>query len=289
MTVKKEDSGRRSVQVEVEVPGTPEEVWQAIATGPGVSAWFVPTTIDGRTGGTIGLDFGGGMVATADILEWDPPRYLSAVAPPQVPGAPPFATEWYVESSTGGSCVVRVVHSLFADTDDWDDQLTGTESGWPAFFKTLRLYLTHFKGLPSAITQQMAMSARPTSEVWADLTRALGFEGAAAGDRREAPDGTPPLAGTVEASRHEGNCELLVRTDVPAPGAAHFCVVSTDAEPCPGMPPGMTFLSMRLFFYGEGAEAAMGGASDAWAQWLAGLFPPPQAPADGGHEQAGGA
>jgi len=32
MSVKKEASGRRSVQVEVEVPGTPEEVWQAIAT-----------------------------------------------------------------------------------------------------------------------------------------------------------------------------------------------------------------------------------------------------------------
>ena len=31
MSVKKEASGRRSVQVEVEVPGTPEEVWQAIA------------------------------------------------------------------------------------------------------------------------------------------------------------------------------------------------------------------------------------------------------------------
>ncbi len=42
MPVKIDDSGMRSVQAEVEVPGTPEEVWQAIATGPGVSAWFVP-------------------------------------------------------------------------------------------------------------------------------------------------------------------------------------------------------------------------------------------------------
>jgi ABC-type lipoprotein release transport system permease subunit len=29
MSVKKEPSGRRSVQVEVEVPGTPEQVWKA--------------------------------------------------------------------------------------------------------------------------------------------------------------------------------------------------------------------------------------------------------------------
>ena len=46
MSVKKEASGRRSIQVEVEVPGTPEEVWQAIATGPGISAWFVPAEFE---------------------------------------------------------------------------------------------------------------------------------------------------------------------------------------------------------------------------------------------------
>ena len=33
MSVKSEPNGRRSVTVETEVPGTPEQVWQAIATG----------------------------------------------------------------------------------------------------------------------------------------------------------------------------------------------------------------------------------------------------------------
>ena len=42
MSVKKEANGRRSISVEVEVPGTPEEVWDAIATDPGISKWFVP-------------------------------------------------------------------------------------------------------------------------------------------------------------------------------------------------------------------------------------------------------
>ena len=44
MGVKEEASGLRSVQVEIEVAGTPEEVWQAIATGPGISSWFVHST-----------------------------------------------------------------------------------------------------------------------------------------------------------------------------------------------------------------------------------------------------
>ena len=63
MSVKKEASGRRSVQVEVEVPGTPEEVWQAIATGPGISSWFVPTEFEVRDGKPVAvtLNFGPGM------------------------------------------------------------------------------------------------------------------------------------------------------------------------------------------------------------------------------------
>jgi hypothetical protein len=44
MNIKKEPSGRRSVQIGIEIPGRPEEVWQAIATGPGISSWFVPTS-----------------------------------------------------------------------------------------------------------------------------------------------------------------------------------------------------------------------------------------------------
>ena len=50
-TVKEAAPAMRSVAVEVEVPGTPEEVWQAIATGPGITAWFVPTEVEEREGG----------------------------------------------------------------------------------------------------------------------------------------------------------------------------------------------------------------------------------------------
>jgi hypothetical protein len=34
MPVKKDNSGRRWVEMEFLVPGTPEQVWHAIATGP---------------------------------------------------------------------------------------------------------------------------------------------------------------------------------------------------------------------------------------------------------------
>jgi uncharacterized protein YndB with AHSA1/START domain len=33
------------------VAGTPEEIWEAIATGRGISAWRHPTEAEGRAGG----------------------------------------------------------------------------------------------------------------------------------------------------------------------------------------------------------------------------------------------
>ena len=76
MSVKIDPSGRRSIEVEVEVPGTPEQVWEAIATGPGVSSWFVPTEIEGRVGGIMTCHFAPGMDSKATITSWDPPHRL---------------------------------------------------------------------------------------------------------------------------------------------------------------------------------------------------------------------
>jgi uncharacterized protein YndB with AHSA1/START domain len=145
MPVKKDASGRRSVEAEVEVPGTPEEVWQAIATGPGISSWFVPSEVEERAGGTAVSHFGPGnsMDSVGTIKTWDPPRSF-VVETGEGPG--PVATEWIVESRSGRTCVVRVVHSWFASTDDWDDQFEGHTHGWRSFFRILHAYLKHFDG-----------------------------------------------------------------------------------------------------------------------------------------------
>jgi uncharacterized protein YndB with AHSA1/START domain len=261
MSVKKEANGRRSVQVEVEVPGTPEQVWQAIATGPGVSAWFVPTEIDGRVGGVETTHFGGGMDSDSTITEWDAPhRYVKEGS--WGPKAPPVATEWTVEARGGGTCIVRVVHSLFAETDDWDNQLTGVESGWPAFFRILRLYLEHFPGQPSSQIQLMAMP--PAAGAWEKLASALNIAGAVPGERRHAGEGTPPWSGIVESVNTSGNPETLLRVDLPAPGAVF-------ATACPAGK--KAWVTVSFYFYGDAAEAVVARDQAAWTAWMTGLFP----------------
>ena len=262
MSVKIEESGRRSVQVEVEVPGTPEEVWQAIATGPGISSWFVPTEFEERDGVPVSVTshFGPGMDSVATINAWEPPYRFAAEG--QWGPAPPIATEWIVEARSGGMCVVRVVHSLFASSDEWDDQLTGTESGWPGFFRILRLYLSHFRGQRSAVFQLMGMVPDSEAEAWEALTGSLGLAGATAGERRSAPAGGPRLAGTVEPGA-EGR-QLLLRLEEPAPGIAHLIAHSMGDQ---------IMLAINFYLYGEDAPAVAERVEPLWRAWLSERFP----------------
>ena len=265
MSVKKEASGRRSVQVKVEVPGTPEEVWRAIATGAGISSWFVPTEFEERDGKPVAvtLNFGPGMESRSVVTAWDPPRMFAAKGEGWG-GSPPMATEWTVEARGGGICVVRVVHSLFANTDDWDNQLEGTESGWPGFFRILRLYLTHFRGQRSAMMQWMAPAAGTVAEAWDTLTAALGLRGVSAGQRWTAPAGVPALRGVVEHVS-ERPFNALLRLDRPGPTAVALGAVNF----------GGSMVTLSFYFYGDEAAAIVARQSPRWQAWIQERFPMP--------------
>ena len=272
MSVKKESSGRRSVQVEVEVPGTPEEVWQAIATGPGISSWFVPAEFEERDGKPVAvtLNFGPGMESRSVITSWEAPRRWAAQGEGWG-GSPPIADEWIVEARAGGTCVVRIVHSLFADTDDWDGQLEGTESGWPAFFRILRIYLSHFRGQSSELMQWIgpAAGAKSTAEAWDTLTAALGMNGVVAGGRWIAPADVPAISGVVE-HLSERPFNALIRLDAPAPGVAAFGAVSF----------GGSMVTLNFYLYGDDAGATVARETPRWNAWVQKHFPAPSAPSD---------
>lgn len=271
MSVKKEASGRRSVQVEVEVPGTPEEVWQAIATGPGISSWFVPTEFEESDGQPIAVtaNFGPGLDSRSAVTAWDPPRRFAAQGEGWG-GSPPIATEWSVEARAGGVCVVRVVHSLFASSDDWDHQLEATESGWPGFFRTLRIYLTHFRGQRSAIMQFVAPFAGPEAEAWETLTTAVGLQGLSLGQSWTAPAGVPSLRGVAEHVS-QSPYDALLRLDAPGPGVAAF-----GAFNCGG--PSMVALS--VYHYGDQAAETAARETPLWQEWFQNHFPAPNEPSE---------
>ena len=99
------------------------------------------------------------------------------------PGSPKVATEWSVEARAGGTCLVRVVHSLFASTDDWDNQLDGLEQGWPAYFRILRMYLETFKGQVCSAMQFVGFSTDSETKAWEKAGGELGLLKVAQGQK----------------------------------------------------------------------------------------------------------
>ena len=273
MTVKKEASGRRSAQTEFVVPGTPEEVWQAVATGPGISSWLMPAEFEQRDGKPVALslDFGGGNVARAEITAWDPPRMYAAQSQGLVPGSPPIASEWHIEAQAGGTCVVRLVHSLFASTDDWDDQLDYVGSGWTAFLQTLQIYLRHFRGQRSTLTKWMVPFDGTEAQAWQKLTAALGLQDAGVGQRWSTPardPGSAPAMGGVVEYLTEHPYDALLRLDQPGPGIAAFGTVDMG-QGCK--------VGMNLYLYGDEGAATAGREAPRWQAWFDEHFPAPPA------------
>jgi hypothetical protein len=267
MSVKKDASGRRSIQVEVEVPGTPEDVWQAIATGPGISSWFAPAEFEQRDGKPVALtvNLGPGLETRSVVTAWDSPRMFASEADGWFPGSPPVATEWSVEARAGGVCVVRVVQSLFASTDDWDDQLIGTESGIPGAFRVLRIYLTHFRGQRSAFMNFLAPVAGTPADAWSTLTAAVGFDGAGAGQGWAAPAGVPALGGMVETVDQDPPGALL-RLDRPGPGTAALFTMDLGDS---------VMAAFNFYIYGDQAAATVARERPLWQAWIQERFQMP--------------
>jgi uncharacterized protein YndB with AHSA1/START domain len=256
-------SATRAVNLDIEVPGTPEEVWEAVASGPGITAWFVPARVDGRPDGTVELDFGPGLgVETARITTWDPPRRFVAEVAGE--GRPTFATEWLVEARDGGTCVVRLIQSGFGSGADWDAEYEATEAGWRLFLYNLRLYLTHFPGQPCSSVLVNGKAAGPEDRAFGELAAALGLPaGARVGERVAATaPGAPSLAGVVE--RAEPNM-LTLLLEKPAPGVGFVA-----AEPTGD---GSAYASVYAYLFGDGAQEAAARETPAVRAFMERHFP----------------
>ena len=270
MSVQKDESGKRWVQVEVEVPGTPEEVWKAIATGPGMSCWFMPVgtnedETERRVGGAIFIGTGDEKQKVGEFTEWDPPRRFVAEKKSWIPDAPNVAHEWIVEARAGGTCVVRVVNSYFADTGDWDNQLTDMKGGWPRFFGILQLYMTHFRGQPCSAIHLMGPTTMSQAQVWETAVDALGLDGAKEGAPwKSSPSAVAQLSGTVDRITETPAPSAVLRVNGPIGGTASPLAFTMG---------GQTMFAMGLYFYGDAAADFVAREEPKWQAWMMETFP----------------
>ncbi|PRC41574.1 ATPase, partial [Mycobacterium sp. ITM-2017-0098] len=172
-------------------------------------------------------------------------------------------TEVTVTSRSGDRCVVRMVHSLFTDRDDWDDELESFETGWPGFFEVLRLYLRAFPGQPAANVVAAATHPGDMAHAWSDLAAALGVAGVDVSQRCESRSGAPKLAGWVERIEQKQEFrDVMVRLEAPCPGIAVMggCVAG-----------GQTRVMVSLYLYGDSAADTAAAEAPKWRAWMAQL------------------
>ena len=144
-----------------EVAATPEQVWDAIATADGITAWMVPTQLDPQVGGEVSFDLGG-LKSTGVVTGYSPNQRFAYEEPWPMPSecdeqwvadhgpitdqdlssVTPIATEFLIESASGGSCVLRVVSSAYGTGADWENEFFAEMvAGWGAILDNLAKHL----------------------------------------------------------------------------------------------------------------------------------------------------
>lgn len=265
MPIKKDGTGKRWVEMDFIASGAPEQVWHAMATGPGNTAWFTRATIEERVGGALQFHFGPGATSSGEVTAWQPPNFFGYVEREWNGNAPPVFTEITITARQGNKCAVRMVHWLFSSSDEWDDQLESFESGWPGFFEVLRVYLEHFAGRPAASFMVLSGTSGEQLEIWQRLQQLLGLTATNVGERRTTAEKPQALSGVVERTEQGRKIRMtLLRLESPQPGSA---VIGTyDAG-------GRVNVSVCMFLYGDDAERAAADSESTWRAWLNEQFP----------------
>ncbi len=248
-------TGTRSIELEVVVEGTVNEVWQAIATGPGISSWYVPHRFEEQAGAAASVSFGPGVDVEGRVAEFDPPHRIVFDGGEGVEG---FSFEWMVEVLDETSCTVRLINSGFGTSDEWDAQFDGMSEGWRMFLSNLQVHLREFSGQAAVANLPTAMWPLDPAPAWARLTHDLGIPAAPkVGDAVTvaAPD-APPLSGVVT---DVAATRLTLHLEQPAPGTA---LVTAEGAG------GQSSMSVWSYLYGDKGRAASKGNHEAWQAWL---------------------
>jgi uncharacterized protein YndB with AHSA1/START domain len=160
------------IRREVELSATPEQVWEAVATGPGTASWLFPEE-----------------PGPGDLVESDRPHRYAV----RTEGEGGFnAIEFVIEAREGGTTVLRYVHSGVFDESGWDDQYDAVGAHTDFYLHTLAQYVEHFAprtatyvgGGPEGLN---GPEASMTPDAFEQLKRALGAS--AEGDSVSVPNG----------------------------------------------------------------------------------------------------
>jgi uncharacterized protein YndB with AHSA1/START domain len=127
----------RKHEMEIEISAPASKVWKVLTTAEGIAAWFAPgASVEPGAGGKMTISWGEGMEVISRIAIWKPERHRQ-IATDRPEPAPPSVIDYFIEGR-GGATVLRLVHSGFGASADFDAEYESTGYGWPIFMKLLK-------------------------------------------------------------------------------------------------------------------------------------------------------
>ena len=252
------------LEFSVEVPGTVEQVWEAVATAKGMSAWFLPTELEEREGGSVHFTMGPEMGSEGHVTGWEPPRRieyqenwaaLMGVGPDELS---PMTSEFLVEAQSGGTCVVRVTTSGFGTGAEWEREWwDDMGANWKPFFDNLRLYLANFPGQEAARLEAAAIHPSDAATLLATAHAELGL-GAEGSD--------VVVRGTTGTVERVFSGQTLVRLTAPVPGMLNVYAHEMGED--------KAMVGVRAYLFSPDAAEYVEREQPAWQEWLDGLSVP---------------
>ncbi|GAA2342655.1 SRPBCC domain-containing protein [Dactylosporangium salmoneum] len=235
---------------DIDLAATPEQVWEAIATGPGIDSWFMGRNeVEPRVGGQTSMAMPG-FTGTGTVTAFEPGRRFAYRSEAAEDGTF-MAFEYLIEGREGSSTALRLVHSGILGAD-WESEYDALKKGNPLYLRTLAQYLEHFDGRTAVPVSAFGPPQADQDVVWAAVTAALSLpKDVAEGDAVSLVLGGEEIRGVVDTTLEPSF--LGVRT-----GDALLRFVGRG---------GVILTGHHIF-----ADVEQAAAEQAWTEWLAELF-----------------
>ena len=246
---------RFEITRDLEVGASPEQVWEAIATGPGMDSWFMGRSqIEPREGGTVRWSIGD-YTDESTVTAWDPPRRFASTSS-AAPDGSFHQFEYLVEDRGGGRTAIRYEHTGMLG-GDWEAEYDAMTEGDPMYLHKLVQYVTYFSGRFAVSVEALGPKVPDRERAMTMFRRGLGLSGSVAdGDQvRLTPEGFEPVDGVVDyVSPHFFGLR--------ASDAMYRFISGFD---------GTVVIGHHLFAEGVDRDEA----EQAWRSWLTLVFGPP--------------
>lgn len=246
-----------SVEVELEIDGSIDDVWHAIATAAGISSWMMPTDLDPEPGGRVVFHMGPDFDSVGKVTDVEPKRRFvyeedwASITGNEHAEVSPLVTEFLVEAKSGGTCTVRVVTSAFGQGADWENEFFDELSaGWLPLLDNLRLYVETFPGQTAATMWIDPGRTVPPGRAIEAVKERFGVDDVGDSTDRHGIDAT-----VQRAIPHH----LLFRVTAPVDGFFSFLAVGQEDE---------GGLALVTYLFGDGAQSYMASEEERWRSWL---------------------